>query len=63
MEGAVHPNSKSANILKAAPQRCRISKMLQLFKGGAVFDALHQRVCYFPMSVSNSGDSILCHEG
>jgi len=33
------------------------------FKGGAVFDALHQTVCYFQRSISNSGESILCRKG
>jgi len=42
-EGVLHPNSKSANILKAALRRCRISKVRQLFKGSAVFYALHRR--------------------
>jgi len=48
----LHPNSKSANILKVALQRRRISKALQLFKGGSVFDALHRRVHYFQKKVS-----------
>jgi len=43
----LHSNPKSANILKAALQSRRTSKALQLFKGGAVFDALHQRVRNF----------------
>jgi len=37
MEGVLHPNSKRANILKAALRRRRISKALYLFKGGSVF--------------------------
>jgi len=52
MEGALHPISKSVNILQVAFQRHHISKALQLFKGGAVFDALHWRVRYFQMKVS-----------
>jgi len=39
--GTLHPSSKSANILKAALRSRRISKALQLFKGGLVFDAVH----------------------
>jgi len=62
-EGALHPNSKSANILKAALQGHRISKALLLFRGSSVFDALHWRVCYFQTSVDNSGESILRSEG
>ena len=38
----LHPNSKSAHILKAALQRRRISKALWLFKGNSVFDALRR---------------------
>jgi len=52
MEGALHPSSKSANILKAAHQNCHILKVLQLFKGDAVFVAFHWRVCYFQTKVS-----------
>jgi len=48
----LQPNSKNANILKAALCRRHISKALQLFKGGTVFDALHRRVHYFQTKVS-----------
>jgi len=51
-EGVLHPNYKNASILKAALRRHHISKALQLFKGGCIFDALHQKVCYFQMKAS-----------
>jgi len=46
MEGALRSNSKSANILKEALLRRDISKVLQLFRGGLVYDALQWSVCY-----------------
>jgi len=52
MEGALHPNSKNANILKAVIRKIHILKALQLFKGNSVIDALHRRVCYFQTKVS-----------
>jgi len=63
MEGALHPNSKSADILKATLLIRDILKVLQLFRGGSVFDALHQRVRYFKTSVDNSDESILYRDG
>jgi len=59
----LRPNSKSANILKAAFRSHRIENALQVFKSGSVFDALHWRVRYFQMSVYNLDESILCREG
>ena len=53
-EGALHPHSERASILKAALQRRRISKVLPLFKGGIVFDALHRMVRYFQTKVSSA---------
>ena len=47
--------SKSANILKAALRRHHIANVLQVFKSGAVFDALHQRRATSNESVNNSG--------
>jgi len=48
----LHRNSKIATISKVALRRHHISKALQLFRGGTVFDVLHQWVCYFQMKVS-----------
>jgi len=48
----LHPNSKRANILKAALRRRRIANVRQLFKSGSVFDVLHWRVRNLQTKVS-----------
>jgi len=58
MDDALHANFKSANILKIALRRHHISKALQLFQGGSVFNAFCRMVCYFQTKdYSDSSDT------